>query len=205
MHQHSEVSQLTAKAGRQQTVGACRETLRQAHVAVVRHVPVADGTHHIAAFVLDPGLPDGTRLYTGGQLLMVEEGDAPATHAHEEYPGGPAYACDGQHCHPVGSGRQTAHAVYDPRSHAYMAVDGAHAHSFNTPRWGLVTPEGLVTSVPSGPIKATSAELLKIFHDLKSVDVLAGVEPGSHGDAILVAYARTVLQHFGVQLTEERA
>ncbi|WP_454056872.1 hypothetical protein [Cupriavidus sp. Marseille-Q8015] len=173
-HQHSEVSQLTAQAPGQQTVGACRETLRQANVAVVRHVPVDDsGGFHVAAFVLDTGLPCGTRLYTWGQLRMAEEGGTPAEGAQ-------------------------SHGVADP-GHTHGR------HSYNTPRWGLVTPDGLVTSVPAGPIKVTDAELLKIFFDLKSVDVLDGVEPGSHGDAILAAYARTVLQRFGVQLTEERA
>ena len=187
MHQHSQVSQLTAQPPGQQTVGACRETLRQANVAVVRHVPVDDsGGFHVAAFVLDTGLPCGTRLYTWGQLRMAEEG------------GGVPVA---DHRHTMNGEGALTHAISDT-GHTH----GTHSqHSFGTPRWGIVTPEGLLTSAPAAPIKATNAELLKIFHDLKSVDVLAGVEPGSHGDAILVAYARTVLQHFGVQLTEERA
>lgn len=179
MQQPSQNTQLTARSPGQQTVGDCREVLRQAHVAVVRHVPVSEnGRFQVAAFVLDTGLPCGTKLYTGGQLRMAEEGSADASeHRH--------MGAEGAHTHGV-------------------AVAG-HTHSYAAPRWGIVTPEGLLTSAPSAPIKVTDAELLKIFHDLKSVDVLAGVEPGSHGDAILAAYARTVLQHFGVQLTEERA
>ncbi|MGN8554670.1 UNVERIFIED_CONTAM: hypothetical protein OHV15_19020, partial [Microbacterium sp. SLM126] len=104
------------------------------------------------------------------------------------------------------SAAEHRHTMNGEGAHTHAICDGpASSHSHHLPRWGLVTPDGLLTSVPGAPIKVTNAELLKIFHDLKSDDVLAGVEPGSHGDAILVAYARTVLQHLGVQLTEERA
>ncbi|MFM0608721.1 hypothetical protein PQR05_29745 [Paraburkholderia sediminicola] len=53
----------------------------------------------------------------------------------------------------------------------------------------------LRTSLPQRAAKAlTQAEMIAVYDGMKSEDVLANVEPGDHGNAILEAYGRRVIE-----------